>query len=368
MVEVLIIDDLKSAREMIRDILVSDPHIHICGMADNGNEAVEMVKKLQPHLVLLDSHLRQTSGYDVAEKIMQVRPTPIIMLTTASDALMNRPDRMFGCGVLDVIKKGDLYRWRTHPDVAPGFIRKIKLLSKVNRISIKKHCEQAEAMLKTADSIKRDSVKINASRKDESRIIAIVSSTGGPNALFKVLRDLPSDFPVPILIVQHMSPGFIHGLAEWLNHEDHTRVRVAENRKALLPGEALLAPDNVHLTIDENHRVKLIDAPPLGGHRPSGTTLLRSVGEHYGGQALGIILTGMGNDGAQGMAALKAAGGKTIAQDQNTSVIFGMPKTAIDLGVVDLVLPLSKIAPEIVKFAQTGLRGFTSTEDNALPQ
>ena len=368
MVEVLIIDDLKSAREMIRDILVSDPHIHICGMADNGNEAVEMVKKLQPHLIILDSHLKHTSGYDVAEKIMQVRPTPIIMLTTASDGRMNRPDRMFGCGVLDAIEKGDLYRWRTRPDVAERFIRKIKLLSKVNRISIKKHCEQAEARLKTAASIKRDSLKVNASRKDENRIIAIVSSTGGPNALFRVLRDLPSDFPIPILIVQHMSPGFIHGLAEWLNHEDHIRVRVAENKKVPLPGEALLAPDNAHLTIDESHRVRLIDEPPLGGHRPSGTTLLRSVGEHYGARGMGIILTGMGNDGAEGMAALKAAGGKTIAQDQSTSVIFGMPKTAIDLGAADLVLPLSKIAPEIVKFAATSMREFASTDDNALPQ
>jgi two-component system, chemotaxis family, protein-glutamate methylesterase/glutaminase len=355
MLEVLIIDDLKSAREMIRDILISDPLIHICGMADNENEAVEMVKKLQPHLVLLDSHLRQTSGYDVAEKIMQARPTPIVMVTAASDAFVDTPDRMFSCGVLDVIKKGDLYCWRTHPDVAAGFIRKIKLLSKVNRVSIKNHCEKPETGLETADPGNSISVDVNAFRKNQNRVIAIVSSTGGPNALFKILRNLPSSFPVPILIVQHMSPGFIHGLAEWLNHEDHIRVRVADDKDALLPGEALLAPDNVHLTIDGNHRVKLIDAPPLGGHRPSGTTLLKSIGEHYGRQALGVILTGMGNDGAQGMAALKAAGGKTIAQDQKTSVIFGMPKTAINLGAVDLVLPLLEIAPEIVRFAKTGL-------------
>ena len=116
----------------------------------------------------------------------------------------------------------------------------------------------------------------------------------GPNALFKVLRDLPSDFTTPILIVQHMSPGFIHGLAEWLNHDDHIRVHVAEDKGVLLPGEALLAPDNAHLTVGENHRIKLLDAPPVGGHRPSGTTLLKSVGERYGRHALGIILTGMG--------------------------------------------------------------------------
>ncbi|MCP4578874.1 MAG: hypothetical protein GY846_21565 [Deltaproteobacteria bacterium] len=212
------------------------------------------------------------------------------------------------------------------------------------------------ARLKTADPIKRGSlINIYASGKDENRIIAIVSSTGGPNALFKVLRDLPSDFPSPILIVQHMSPGFIHGLAEWLNHDDHIRVRVAENKGALLQGEALLAPDNAHLTVGENHRIKLVDAPPVGGHRPSGNILLESIGECYGRRALGIILTGMGHDGAEGMAALKTAGGKTIAQDQNTSIIFGMPKSAINLGAVDLVLPLSKIASAIVRFTKTGL-------------
>ena len=354
MVEVLIIDDLKSARELIRDILVSDPHIHICGMAGNSHDAIDMVKRLHPHLIILDSQLKQTSGYEVAEKIMQIRPTPIIMATTASDALENKPDRMFSCGVLEVIQKGDLYRWRTRPDVAAGLIRKIKLLSKVSRISIKKHCEKGETALKTADAIQKDSDPVIASGKNANRIIAIASSTGGPKALFKVLHDLPAGFPVPILIVQHMSSGFIHGLAEWLNHGDHIRVRVAQDQDLILPGEALLAPDHAHLTIDGNHRIKLMDAPPLGGHRPSGTPLLKSVGEHYGGQALGIILTGMGSDGAKGMAVLKAAGGKTIAQDQKTSVIFGMPKSAINLGAVDRVLPLSKIAREMVRFAKTG--------------
>ncbi len=355
MVQVLIVDDLKSAQNLIRDILLSDSHIHICGMTDNGKDAVEMTKKLEPHLIILDSHLKQISGYKVAEEIMQTRPTPIIMVSAASETLMDKPERMFGCGVLDVIEKRDLYRWRTRPDVAAGFIRKIKLMSKVNRLSILKHCEKTETRLKTADPVNRAPIRIDASRKNKNKIIAMVSSTGGPNALFKILRALPSNFPIPILIVQHMSPGFIRGLAEWLNHKDRIRVRVAEDKDTLLPGEALLAPDNTHLAVDGNHRIKLLGEPPLGGHKPSGNTLFKSIGEHYGNRALGIILTGMGSDGAQGMAALKAAGGKTIAQDQSTSVIFGMPKSAIALGVVDFVLPLSKIAPAIIKFAQTGL-------------
>jgi len=355
MIKILIVDDLKSAREIIRDMLASDPNIHVCGMADNREDAVAMVKGHHPHLIILDSCLKRTSGYEVAEAIMKVRPTPIIMVTASSDTLADTPARAFGCGVLEVIKKGDLYRWRTRPDVAAGFIRKIKLISKVSRLSIKKHFEAAEARLRTPDSVKRVSLDTIGNQKDGAKGIAIVSSTGGPNALIQILRALPADFPTPILIVQHMSPGFIQGLAEWMDHEEHIRVRVAQDNEALLPGEALLAPDRAHLTVAKNHRIKLLQSPPLGGHKPSGNTLLKSVGEHYGPQALGIILTGMGNDGAQGMAALKAAGGKTIAQDKTTSVIFGMPGSAINLGVVDHVLPLSQIPSAIKRFVKTGL-------------
>ncbi len=355
MIKVLIVDDLKSAREMIRDMLAPDPDIHVCAMADNGENAIAMVKSHHPHLILLDSHLRQTSGYEVAEAIMKVRPTPIIMIAASSDSHADTPIRAFGCGVLEVIKKEDLYRWRTRPDVVAGFIRKIKLLSKVNRHSIKKHCEATEAGQRHTASVKTISMDVNGNKKDGIEVVAMVSSTGGPNALFQILRALPADFPAPILIVQHMSPGFIHGLAEWLNHEDHIRVRVAQDNGVLLPGEALLAPDNAHLTVGQNHRIKLVQSPPLGGHRPSGSTLLESIGNLYGPRALGVILTGMGHDGAQGMGILKAAGGKTIAQDQATSVIFGMPKTAIALGAIDQVLPLSEIASAIERHVKTGI-------------
>lgn len=356
MTKVLIVDDLKSAREMIRDILSSDPDIHVCGMADTAAEALAMVRKHHPQLIIVDSYLKQTSGYDLAEAIMKVRPTPIVMVANASDTLKIVPARAFDSGVLEVIQKRDLYRWRTHPDVAAGFIRKIKLMSKVSSLSIKKHVDSARSRLQTSDPVGRLFIEPVNRGKDTNKIIAIVSSTGGPNALFKILRSLRSDFPAPLVIVQHMSPGFIHGLAEWLDHEDQIRVRVAEDNEALLPGKALLAPDDAHLAVTRNHCVKLDPSPPWGGHRPSGNVLLKSVGDHYGPRALGVILTGMGKDGAEGMAALKAAGGKTIAQDESTSVIFGMPKMAVDLGAVDHVLPISEIASAIEAFARTGLQ------------
>ena len=229
----------------------------------------------------------------------------------------------------------------------------MKLLSKVNRFSMKKQGEEGPKSLRPAGPLPRVLKKPDVHEKSENRLIAIVSSTGGPNALFKVLHDLPVNFPAPIVIVQHISPGFIHGLAEWLDHKGHIRVLVAENNQALSPGEALLAPDHAHLTVDEKHRIKLVDLPPVGGHKPSGTAFLESVGKVYGPQALGIILTGMGNDGARGLATLKSFGGKTIAQDENTSVIFGMPKSAIGLGAADRVLPLPEIAPAVMEFVKS---------------
>ncbi len=349
MIKVLIVDDLKSAREMIRDILVSDPEISIVGMAEDEPETLEIIERLQPHLIVLDSFLRQTSGYKIAEKVMRIRPTPIIMLSTSSDELTDHTPRIFDCGVLDVIPKTDLYRWRTHPEVAKAFIRKIKLLSKVRPESLK------ECGVRKRKRTERPIRDVDLPLKEgNGRIVAIVSSTGGPNALFQILQKLPPDLLVPILIVQHMSSGFIKGLAEWLTGKDHLRVRVAKEHDLVIPGRVLLAPDDVHLTVTSSKRIRLVDTPPVGGHRPSGNHLFQSVADHYGPGALGIILTGMGSDGVVGMEFLKAAGGKTIAQDEDSSVIFGMPKAAIERGIVDRILPVTKIASEIIAFSASG--------------
>ncbi len=349
MIKVLIVDDLKSAREMFRDILVADPEISVVGMTENEPETLEMLKVHHPHLILLDSFLRRTSGYEIAEKVMRIRPTPIIMLSTSSEEFTDHALRAFECGVLEVILKADLYRWRTHPEVAKALIRKIKLLSKVRPESLKE-CRGKKR--KRAENPIRD---VNLPLiEGNGRIVAIVSSTGGPNALFQILQELPPDLMVPILIVQHMSSGFIKGMAEWLTGKNHPRVRVAKEHDLVIPGQVLLAPDDFHLTVTSNKRIKLVDTPPVGGHRPSGNYLFQSVADHYGPGALGIILTGMGSDGVTGMQFLKAAGGKTIAQDEETSVIFGMPKAAIDRGIVDRILPVTKIASEIISFSASG--------------
>lgn len=342
MIHVLIIDDLKSAADLIADILRSDNEIIVSGIATDKDEALRQVVSLQPQLIVLDSYVGKFNGMQLAREIMRLRPTPILMTVSAESDLTEDGKDFFSCGVIELIDKNELYRWRTRPDVAQRFIKKVKMLSRIGDA----HWVKAKRAL-CSDAVKESFPNIEGERK----VVAIVSSTGGPNTLVQVLSRLQPDFPAPVLLVQHMSKGFIQGFAEWLDEWIALKVSVAEDKGELLPGRLLLAPDDRHLTVNSHRQVKLVDDPPVRGHRPSGDYLLRSVGKHFRSGALGVVLTGMGKDGAEGMRRLKALGGKTIAQDEASSIIFGMPKAAIDLGVVDRVLSIDGIAEAMIEFA-----------------
>ena len=181
------------------------------------------------------------------------------------------------------------------------------------------------------------------------QMIAIGASTGGPPALHVILSQLPADLPLPVLVVQHISSGFVGGLARWLDETTPLRVKVAEMGERLQPGTVYLAPDGQHLLLKQRGLVGLGNSPPVDGHRPSVTALFESVARHYGSAAVGILLTGMGGDGARGLKMLLDAGGQTIAQDEHSSVVFGMPKVAIALDAADEVLPLDRIGPRLLR-------------------
>jgi two-component system, chemotaxis family, protein-glutamate methylesterase/glutaminase len=188
------------------------------------------------------------------------------------------------------------------------------------------------------------------------RIVAIGTSTGGPRALQEVLTKLPGNLPCGVVIVQHMPPGFTKSLSDRLNSLCALNVKEAENNEPVLPGVVLIAPGDFHLTLERVHDktlVKLNQDPPLGGHRPSVDPMMESVAKIYGNRSVGVILTGMGHDGSRGMKQIKLSQGFTIAEDQSTTVVFGMPKSAIELGIIDKVVPLPGIAAEIVKHLQT---------------
>lgn len=344
MIDVLIIDDLKSAADLIADILSSDSEISVVGKATDKDSALRQLVLLQPRLIVLDSHVGKSRGTDLAREIMRVRPTPILLTVSAESDLVASRTGLFDSGVVEVVDKNELYRWRTRPEVARKFIRKVKMLSRLENVRAPREKQTGARPLEPVETLP---LKVPRER----RIIAMVSSTGGPHTLLQILSRLEPDFPLPILLVQHMSKGFIHGFADWLNEWIALKVKVAREGDEILPGEVLVAPDDYHLTVNPQGRVKLVDDPPVRGHRPSGDYLLRSIGEHYGPGALGVVLTGMGQDGAEGMQRLKALGGKTIAQDEASSIIFGMPRAAAELGVVDQVLSIEGIAEAMAAFA-----------------
>jgi two-component system chemotaxis response regulator CheB len=186
-------------------------------------------------------------------------------------------------------------------------------------------------------------------------LVAIASSTGGPGVLSEILNKLPAEFPVPILIVQHITPGFSQGLAEWLNQHTPLTVRLAAQADELKPGQVYIAPDGYHMQVNSMGLISLSDAPPCQGLRPSANYLFKSVARSYGAYAIGVILTGMGSDGAEGLYAMYDKGARTIAQNEATCVVFGMPAVAIEMGAVEKVLPAPQIAQTILEWTQ-GIR------------
>jgi two-component system chemotaxis response regulator CheB len=241
-------------------------------------------------------------------------------------------------GALDVIDKSEL---ELVGDKKSGeaLIAKIKFLNGVRVVH--------QPLTRSADE--RSVVDLKATRKKVSdKIVAIVASTGGPQALLEILKRLPEDFPCGIVIVQHISNGFLAGLVGWLAKECKIKVKIGEDSEEIRAGVAYIAPDNFQMRVADGGKIRLSNEPAFGGHRPSGDVLLESVARAYGKGGVAAILTGMGRDGAMGMKAVKQLHGRTLAQNEKSCVVFGMPQAAVEMNVIDKVLPLERIAEEIV--------------------
>jgi two-component system chemotaxis response regulator CheB len=251
---------------------------------------------------------------------------------------MDKVFKAISHGALDVIDKSEL---ELVGDKKSGetLIARIKFLTSVRVVDqpiVKWRTERPVVDLKTAK------------KKISNKIVAMVASTGGPQALLKILKRLPEDFPCGIVIVQHITSGFLSGLVDWLTKECNIKIKIGEDSEEIQPGVAYIAPDNFHMRVVEGGKISLSNEPPNNGHRPSGDVLLESVARTYGRGSVGTILTGMGRDGAMGVKAIKQSQGRTIAQNEKSCVVFGMPHAAIEMNVIDKVLPLEKIAEEIV--------------------
>lgn len=342
-IRVVIADDSLVAREMLAQILATDPSIEVVGQASDGQEAVDMVSRLRPDLVTMDIHMPKLDGLKATEAIMAFTPTPILVVSSSVHGEgMGRAFDALSFGALEVIKKPEPRDWADLDRIGRDVIRKVKILANVRVIT---HIGGRKD---------RGSVTPGAPvRSSKGRtLVAIGSSTGGPSALLDVLGRLPEDFPVPIVVAQHIADGFIPGLVNWLDAGCRVNVVAAEEGVRVEPGRAYFAPTGSNMVVNGSH---LRFQPPGHGqlYIPSADTLFDSVAVSHGSQAVGVLLTGMGADGAEGLKLMRNKGAATIAQDEATSTVFGMPKAAIDIGAADKVLPITGIADAIEQLVRT---------------
>lgn len=332
-IKVLVVDDSSFARELINAVLSTDSEIIVVGEAGNGRDAVRKVEDLKPDVVTMDIEMPVMGGLEAIEEIMASHAVPILVVSSRSDA--KTAYETISKGALDLVAKPDI-----NIEDAAEFIAKIKMLSKikvVTHLKRKKDIEAATGMQKPF---------FNAIQQE--KLVAIASSTGGPEALSVILSGLPENLPCPVVAAQHIADGFLPGMVQWLQRNSRTNVKIAAEGEQIVPGTVYISPSEKNMKISRGRLVSLIDRQPEEIYRPSCDTLLMSAASVYGSNAVGIILTGMGSDGVKGMKSIKDARGITIAQDEKSSVVYGMNKVAVDSGCVDRVLPLDRISGEII--------------------
>ncbi|MBC7818408.1 MAG: chemotaxis-specific protein-glutamate methyltransferase CheB, partial [Planctomycetaceae bacterium] len=303
-------------------------------------------RELRPDLVTMDVHMPRMDGYEATKEIMIHSPTPIVIVTASLSARdVAATMRALEAGALTVLEKPVGSASPRFDAQARQLIATVKAMADVKVVRHHRSRLSGVDWPPSADRISgRSAEGGQPTKRGRARIIAIAASTGGPAALQSILSQLPAKLPVPIVVVQHISPGFIAGLAAWLGTVCKLDVRVARDGESLVPGTVYLAPEDRHLGVRRRTNLALSDEPPIGGFRPAGTFLFESVAKSFGSDMAAVILTGMGEDGVQGLRSVRAAGGTVIAQDEATSVVFGMPGVAITNGLVDDVLPMEMIA------------------------
>lgn len=332
MVRVLIVDDSATMRAILMSRLREQPDIEVVGAASDAAEGREMIKRLDPDVVTLDIEMPGMNGLDFLEKIMTLRPTPVIIVSGSTQAGNEVTARALALGAVDCYSKYDPTGKLALDDSG----RLADMIRQASQVRYQKFSQPAPTPgATTGRSIRRD-----------ARLIAIGSSTGGVEALQVLLRDFPRDCP-PTVIVQHVNPRFAAAIARTLDQVCPARVGVAVHDMPLLPGHVYLAAEaDHHLMVKGGDTLyaKLRRGEPVSGHVPSVDALFLSVAQYVGADAVGILLTGMGQDGARGLLAMAEAGAHTIAQDENTCIVFGMPRAAISLGAARVVAPITRIA------------------------
>ncbi len=335
-IRVLVVDDSPTVRKILVSMLQSEPGFEVVGEAKDGEEAVRLAAQLRPDVITMDIRMPRLDGLKATQRIMSTTPRPIVVLAASIyDEDTNIAFNAISAGALTVVEKPKGLSPADYETVRGQLITTLRLM--------------AEVPVVTLWPERHPTPRVHSPKLDVE-LIAIAASTGGPGALRQILGALPGDMSIPIVAVQHITHGFVEGFVHWLDQTTELKVSVAKNGEYVSAGRVIVATDNAHMLIRPGGIVQVDHSPPLNGLRPSATRLFSSVAESYKGGAVGVVLTGMGMDGAEGLKLLREAGGRVIAQSEESCVVFGMPKAAIEQGSVDQVLHLDEIASALKQF------------------
>lgn len=345
-IRVLVVDDSALVRKLLTEIIQSDPAFEVVGTAPNPIVARQLIKDLNPDVLTLDVEMPQMDGIDFLERLMRLRPMPVVMISSLTEKGNEITLRALELGAIDFITKPKV-------GISEGLHEySIDIHNKLRAAASARVARRTPAVAKVASG------PIKTVRLSSEKLVFVGASTGGTEAIRVFLQQMPSSAPA-ILITQHMPPGFTRSFADRLNSLCAMHVKEAEDHERVLPGHAYIAPGGRHMRIARsgaNYLISLSDDAPVNRHRPSVDVLFDSATEHVARNAVGVILTGMGRDGAAGLLEMKNAGATTFAQDEASCVVFGMPKEAILLHAVDHVLPLSQMAEHVVALLAHGGR------------
>lgn len=335
-IRIIIADDDSTARTKLRNLLEAEEDIDVIAEACNGHQVVELARECKPDLIIMYIKMQLMSSMQAIEEIMCSKAIPILVVSSVADA--HSALEAVGHGALEVIARPD-------SSSAATFIARVKMLAGVTVITrLRARNTEWKPVNQTASLHVFDNFGY-------SHVFAIACSTGGPQALARILSSLPADFPCPVLVAQHISDGFASGMADWLGSLCKLSVRLVIEGDKLQAGVVYISPSERHFSVTHARRAMLIERSTSDIYRPSCDVLLKSVADVFGQQAIGIILTGMGSDGSLGIARIREKGGTTLAQNEASSIIYGMNRVAIEQGLINLVLPLDDIADKMSQLA-----------------
>jgi len=362
LIRLLIVEDSKTVQQALVEIFNNDPEIRVIGTAGNGEEAVHAVRTLKPDVISMDINMPGMNGFEATRAIMSSCPTPIVIVTGKMDPKDSATlFRVMEAGALMIMAKPFPPGHPEHDESILELRKTVKLMSEIK--VVRRYFSNGKRDTKPALSSPQE---ISVAARSGIRIIAIGASTGGPPLLQSILSSLPVDFRVPVAIVQHMAKGFTQEFVTWLNHSSSLPVELATNGCRMLPGHVYVAPDEFQMLVVPGDRIILSKDPGENGQRPSVSALFRSVAEVYGKNAIGVLLTGMGKDGALELKGLREKGGITIAQNRESSVVFGMPGAAVSIDAAEYILSPEEIITVLLKLVHGPQTLHTSTIETGI--